>query len=402
MDHLNSTDTFESNNEELTEIEDNKKSIITFSKLNKYFLIPFLCPIFCALTNLFMDLVYKEKVINKFDFFSSVSTDLSFIFAGLFYFVPHFKANYNKKNYPSSNNETNNSGIIYIYNEGIINNYHPCKIIMLIILLSLIIVIDNLFYIFISDKNVFEKRLYFLIFIPLFSKIILKVDIYKHQYFSLIIAIGGIIFLLIPVCFELNTEDIIPNILNVICGIIYPLFLVIIKYLSEKYYISPLKISLLLGIMSLFFDCIGYIIYSLIKYNDLSYFNDFFNFSEEKNKFIIIVYIILFILFYVTLQLFILLVLFYFSPILLLITDIISPFLSWIFDNILEPESIPNVILEPIGYLIVIFSALIYNEIIIFNFCGLNKNTKKFVNKRNIKELEDIKNTQDALLYDDD
>ena len=273
---------------------------------------------------------------------------------------------------------------------------------MLIILLSIIFALLNFLFIFIIDKNVFEQRLYYIIFIPLFSKILLKLDIERHQYFSLIIAIIGFIFLLIPVCLRLNTDDIIPNILNFICGIIYPLFIVIIKYISEKYYISPLKISILLGTISLFLDCIGYIIYFLFEYHDLSYFNDIFDFSEKKNKLIIIIYIILFILFFITMQLLSLLALFYFSPTLLMLTNIISPFLSWILLSILKPVSTPDVVLNPIGYLIVIFSALLYNEIIIFNFCGLNKNTKKFVNQRLDDELKDIKKAQDALLSDDE
>ena len=57
---------------------------------------------------------------------------------------------------------------------------------------------------------------------------------------------------------------------------------------------------------------------------------------------------------------------------------------------------------NPIGYIIGIFSSLIYNKIIIFNFCGLSKNTKKFVNQRmdeEILEMEDINkiNNDDIL-----
>ena len=126
------------------------------------------------LTNLFEYLIEEEKVINKFDFFDCISTELSLIFAGLFYFIPYFRSNLNKKNYDSPSNENNNSGIIYIYNEGIIDNYNPCKIMMLIILLSIIFALLNFLFIFIIDKNVFEQRLYYIIFIPLFSKILLK------------------------------------------------------------------------------------------------------------------------------------------------------------------------------------------------------------------------------------
>ena len=85
------------------------------------------------------------------------------------------------------------------------------------------------------------------------------------------------------------------------------------------------------------------------------------------------------------------LILFYFSPIFLLITEVISPFLLWI---VLAIENNTNTKLElvinPIGYTIVLFSSLVFSELIIFNFCGLSENTKKFVNKRMDKELSNI------------
>ena len=80
MDQLNYTNTFEINDEleeVLSERENNKKSIITFSRLNKYFLIPFLYPVFCVLRNIFKDLVVESKVINNSKLFYSISIDLS-------------------------------------------------------------------------------------------------------------------------------------------------------------------------------------------------------------------------------------------------------------------------------------------------------------------------------------
>ena len=174
----------------------------------------------------------------------------------------------------------------------------------------------------------------------------------------------------------------------------------IIKYISEKYYISPLKISLLVGIIALLMNIIGYIIYSLISFNNLSYFEDFFYFSEDVNKFVISIFIILYILFKILQKLLILLVLFYFSPTLIIITNMIEPFLSWIINTIKNGGLMPDNVLNPIGFLIILFSSLIYNEIIIFNFCGLNENTKKFVNQRLNSELEEIKFIVDDLLSD--
>ena len=260
---------------------------------------------------------------------------------------------------------------------------------MLIILLSLMFVINDLLCVFIEEETIFDERLFYLFFIPLFSKIILKENIYKHQYFSLLVSLIGGIFLIIPICFLLTKKDIIPNILNFIKGINYPLFIVIIKYVVEKSYLPTLKICLIIGIISIIINIIGYCIYCSIIH-DFSLFTNCLDFSEV-NKFIISVYSILYFLFTTASRLTLYLSIFYFSPTLIMVTAIISPLFLWIAKAIiLQYASTMEIIFNPIGYLIALFSTFIYNELIIFNCCGLNKNTKKFVNKRILAELKEI------------
>ena len=50
-----------------------------------------------------------------------------------------------------------------------------------------------------------------------------------------------------------------------------------------------------------------------------------------------------------------------------MVTDIISPFLFWIALTIRSGKVTTEVYFNPIGYVIVLFSSFIYNEIIIFN-----------------------------------
>ena len=57
----------------------------------------------------------------------------------------------------------------------------------------------------------------------------------------------------------------------------------------------------------------------------------------------------------------------------------------------------PEGVLYPLGYLIVLFASLIYNEIIIFNFWGLSKDTKKFVEERLKEESNDLRKTENDL-----
>ena len=259
--------------------------------------------------------------------------------------------------------------------------------------------LDDLLWVLIDpkDSNIFEERLFYLFFIPLFSIIILKENIYKHQYFSLLFSLIGTIFLIIPIIFKLTNDDIIPNILNFIKGINYPLFLVITKYVVEKYYISPLKICLIIGIMTIIINLIGYIIYCLI-FDDFSFFTGCFNFSEIEKNLWTILFLILNFLFSIASELTLFLSIFYFYPTLIMVTDIISPLFVWIAETIIyKDEKEINISLNSIGYFIALFSSLIYNELIILNCCGLNKNTKKFVNKRINEELEEIQKSEEIL-----
>ena len=186
--------------------------------------------------------------------------------------------------------------------------------------------------------------------------------------------------------------------MNFIQGINFPLFLVLVKNIVEKYYVPPLKISLIIGISTLSINIIGYTIYSLINDLYFKYFTDIFDFSNVENTFEIIIYFLLFFIFATATQLTLFLSVFYFSPTLIMVTGLISPILMFISNYVIDEYSLTEIILNSIGYLITLFSALIYNELIIFNCCGLNRNTKKFVNKRIDEELEEIQKFEKIYL----
>ena len=251
-----------------------------------------------------------------------------------------------------------------------------------------------------DSNNLINIYLYYLFFIPLFSKLILKQEIYKHQYLSLIISIFASILISVPIILLLELNDIIPNINTVIRGVCYSLGYVLIKYVFNTFFISPYKLCLLLGILYISIDSSFLFIYSLIKYYDLSYFNDCIDFSKVDNITKIIICLILFILFKSTYEIFSFIVIFYFSPILYFVTDIIYCLVDWIIKMIQNGISIPDDILYLIGYIIILLSSLIYNEIIILNFCGLNKNTKILVEKRQSQESIELSLFQNDIVSD--
>ena len=78
-----------------------------------------------------------------------------------------------------------------------------------------------------------------------------------------------------------------------------------------------------------------------------------------------------------------------------MVTDSITPFFLWII-KIISNENIAmfKKIINVSGYFIVLIASLIFNEIIICNFCGFNKYTKKSLEKRQKEELILLKQTE--------
>ena len=83
--------------------------------------------------------------------------------------------------------------------------------------------------------------------------------------------------------------------------------------------------------------------------------------------------------------------LYYFSPTLFIITDLLSPFLtlffSLIYDNDFKDKAfLKNFVLNLIGYFISLAAAIFYNELIVCNFLGLNENVVDHIKKREQNE----------------
>ena len=375
-------------------------SLITFSKMNKHFLIPFLTPIAVMLSNYFFGEL--EDSMEKSVLVTSLCDEVAIFVAGLLYFFTKFDKSVKNKKEPLNENIKANKSFEYIYIEKEIDIDQTKVLLLLITIAILLTVYETVDGIYSDEKiNIFGLEVYFFIYSPIFCKFILKENIYRHHYFSLGIGIIGIVLVSIPVGLKFSDNDKMPNLYNFIVATSITLFFVIIKYVMTEYYISIFKIYLIVSVVSIILEFIVFIITSLIKYQDLSYFKELFVFKNNEDTGNIILYFILAFIFTTISQALLALVLLYFSPLLLMVTHIISPFLNWIFTAIHEGQELPDIILYPIGYLIVVFASLIYNEIIILNFCGLNKDTKKFIEQRLFDDITDLKKMELELKSQD-
>ena len=134
---------------------------------------------------------------------------------------------------------------------------------------------------------------------------------------------------------------------------------------------------------------IAYIIYSVITVGDLTYISNLFHCRDDMYVCFgnFYDYIIYYFLINAVLQMLIFLVCYYFSPEVFAISDIISPFMSFIYSTIKNKDTIiARIVVNSLGYIIIMIGSFIYNEIIVCNFWGLNNNTWKAIMQKGVNE----------------
>ena len=108
----------ESGRESFIKPDKQKKPLITFAKLNKYFLIPFLAPVCCMLANYFLEKIRKIKVVRNDELISTSYILLSYVGAGCFYFISKFRQKVEGAKENILYRENTTISITFIYNEG--------------------------------------------------------------------------------------------------------------------------------------------------------------------------------------------------------------------------------------------------------------------------------------------
>ena len=352
--------------------KDEKECLFSFAKINKYFIIPFLCPVFCIICNYFIEKINEDKGLTNKQCFIAIMECSTFLGGGFLYFISSLR---------EKTEETRNKAKTYEESSNSIRLIYNFKIFSILFIMSCFISFFDICEVYSFDKVAFEERLFLIFFISIFSHLILKTEIYNHQVLSLSIALIGFILIYIPTILKITKDDICINILFFISSIGFALSLVLIKYLTHIYFLSPYFCLLFIGTVLTLLTFVFFSICSLTTYKDLSFIKNTFDFSNLDIGKWIYVYIVIIFISGAFLQTFSFLVIYYFSPTLFMVTDIMTPFLLWII-KINDEETFSNKIFNGLGYFIVLIASLLYNEIIICNFCSLNKYTKKCLDKR--------------------
>ena len=354
---------------------------LNFGKVNKKFLIPIIGGIVRLIYSFLIQLNSKFQIALKNPFILSIYTNIGMIFA----FIPYLILKYRSKMpNPNSNELQHKSKLnleLIVHSDSIeeikSNKYK------LIALSSIFDFSQTIIGFLFCMRVVYNLWIFDIIFISLFSHLILKTKIYRHQYFSMIIILCLGLALNVIEYFKLKEPEksLSPFEISMkfLTEISLSLNIVIIKYNMEKNYCSPYEICIWEGIVGVILQIIGLVIVNILRLtiDGIQYPDNFFEYFENYNidDFILCILVIIVDFIY---NASIMVTCDYFTPFHILITSIIKEF----YYNIKINE---NIILNIIGIfalILISFMFLVFVEIIELNACNISYNTKKNIERR--------------------
>ena len=232
-----------------------------------------------------------------------------------------------------------------------------------------------------------------IIFLNIFTSMVTKNQLYKHQYFSSGVMILFGIFLNVINLNGMNSEDIPMLIFNILIEMIYCLGIVLAKHGMDDLFCSPFEITFYEGIFALILNIIFLIISTNIpipfekilfveklfkrsEYDGKQYLDNFYKYIEEidfKEAMLFIVTMVgrvMFNLFsHITIKHFT-------SSHVVLILILGESALLWNKKDTFE------LIIISVIFIVELLMLLIFCEIIELNFCGFEKNTRKNIKER--------------------
>ena len=207
-----------------------------------------------------------------------------------------------------------------------------------------------------------------------------KLIMYKHHIFFVLLMVIGLVIILCSNLANFEKTKVNLNLLfQVFSSCLYAVLLVGDKWLMEYKFISP---YILVGLEGLF----SFITTGIILLLRMFVFKDS-SFSEEKENFTqagFIIQAILFIIFSLGYNVFVMLINQSFGATNRVVADFLSYFISLIINSIFNLDNIPPQVIAILffGYLFVSVGTVGFNEIIIFFFYGLEENTYMFIKNR--------------------
>ena len=348
----------------------------------------------------YFEYIYSE--INNssvmIELINLVCLNIGDLLAGFFVLYTHINSKSNKEN--SEVRRTSSNQVKLIYNDLSIkkNKY------LLILLISIFELIgrstDLFYYIYIDSTRIRDGEISWLISIDIlsriiFSKMILNSRLYNHHILSIILTVIGLCSMSLSAFIAINSYELSrwPYFAFIFVKfIIVPLEDVINKILLTDKFLLPQSLMFMRGLYNLAMLLI--IIPTLYFANELKL--DFF-FNEKEIGYIIQISLMIFFIAFILLKsFFIMKVIYIFTPQHVAFLNVVFYMLRLLRCRIMTGDKSLIIISDSIFLTIIIFSTLLFNEMIVVKACGLYDNTK---DGYLIKEKKELIDTTDSSKF---
>lgn len=366
--------------------------IIEIGEPSLNLLYPFLMPIFWTMRAFFNGFLKADDERVKDPFFLAFIAILGDVLAGALELVEKCR------NLPFQTRKRINSGAVQPPNNYIngVQFYAPYKQkkIDIVIPYILIFINSSIECSFLTAFTIlgeeaesalicFQMNIVLILIQSMTTYFILKYPIYRHQILSLIIITLGIIAKFFQNLF--NDISLFFSYLLIYCFI--SVLDVSQKWLMEKKHYTPVRLVFLQGVFSTCIFFFAFIIMPFIPCN-LSFCRDGYteNFITtvkiywSDDQLARTFYLIIYLLACSAYVLFVFITIHLFTPTHRCMSDTLGTIVFWIGSLIFQMTEFDYY--TPIWYLLIMFSCLVYNDVLILNFCGLDQNTKKKITMR--------------------
>lgn len=381
--------------------------LIHFGELS----INLIFPLVYGLSCYFRSFSYKDDPANPF--ISIILSAFAEISIGILEVVSYFLRKKMKKSRNSDAVKTtyNFSFIDHKQNNSYIN--HKFKTYSIIFSLSFTNSLFSLLIFSLESQSEFttynfqnEIRFFGIFYVLYLSSKVFKITLYFHHKVSICIILLSTIFLSILGIFTIESKNIVLTLskfaLMLLCDLYFSSKHTVEKILMDNYFISPFYLLFIEGIFSSFINVSILGVFSQINCSPIIGFcavgNKIFSFSkffsDVKNH---PTFCTVFFIFSVGVELFVTLTNKIYTPAYTPIFDFLSTFLG-LFSNIpQENNEIPAFICKAILYIAIGFASLLFNEIVILAFWGLNNDIHNNIEKRSEEEFIESRLTLDDI-----
>ena len=381
-------------------------SLITpsFHKSFFYFLLYWVFEASSTLIKERLDAIYTdhENVNLLFELLNLACINISDLLAGFFVLITYITSKSEKTDSIPENKNNNsalNSSLIYTDISKRKNKY---KLILMASLCEFISrFIEFFFFVIFGIKRIRGGEITWLISFDflariVFSHFLLKTKIFIHHRITIILIIISLCSMSVCAFIVLDEKDSRnwPYFISLgLKFIILSLGDVLNKRLFNEKFLLPHTLMFLRGIFNACMFIILIPIIIIIKNNKSEKLFKFWNINEDKNMNIFIqIFLFILYIFFFSFKIFCLMkVIYIFSPQYVAFLNQVFYLFLLLRCRINAKDNTAIIITDVFCLFIIIFSTLVFNEIIILNFCGLNENTKEALKLRESQEIDNIK-----------